>query len=747
MPENALVRRPINALPDRLLAGTAVGVILSCAMTTTALAQSAAPSGSTGAEATSSSLVLDPVTVVGDRPVGYKVDRSASDKFTAPLLDTPKTVTVIPEEIIEERGAMTLEEVFRTTPGITLGAGEGGVPGSDRPLIRGFNAESNVYIDGLRDTGAQTRGTFNLEQVEIVKGPGSAYAGRGATGGSINLVTKTPKAESFVEGSVTAGTDETKRATIDANYAVNESVAVRMNLLGHDGEVAGRDSVEISQFGFAPSISAGLNGPTRGTLAFSHFQTDDTPDYGIPYDTTTGRPADVDRDNFYGLTNRDFRETQADQVTLTLEHDVNDAFTLRNVSRYSWSTIDYIVTNPDDSKGNVANGTLWRGVKSRNSDTEIWANNTELLGNAHDGWFGHSFVIGLEASQETSQSRGYSVNTGSNNCSVTGIGASSNYNCTDLYNPNPNDPWTGSITPSTSSRHVTTDTVAAYVFDTIELTPQWSVNLGLRVDNYETDVESTGGRGGPFTGSNSSTFLNYQGGVVYKPLPNGSIYASIGTSSDPSGASGGEGSENLSASNEGLDPERSISYEVGTKWEVLNRKLALSGAVFRTEKTNARVSDPAGGTEDILDGEQRVDGFELGVAGQLTDAWKVFGGYTFMSSEIVDDGGAGNEGNDMPNVPEHSFSIWSTYDVFSDWTLGGGATYMSSRFGNTANTREVPEFWRFDAMVAYQPIENLTLRLNANNIFDERYFDKPYTSHFATVAPGRSVLLTAVAKF
>jgi catecholate siderophore receptor len=274
-------RRPVTPFADRLLAGTAVGVLLSCAMTTTTLAQSAPPAA-TSSETTSSSIVLDPVTVVGDRPVGYKVDRSASDKFTAPLLDTPKTVTVIPEEVIEQRGATSLEEVFRTTPGITLGAGEGGTPGADRPLIRGFNAESNIYIDGMRDTGAQTRGTFNLEQVEIVKGPGSAFAGRGSTGGSINLVTKTPKAESFVEGSVTLGTDQTKRATVDANYAVNENVAVRLNVLGHDGEVAGRDSVEVSQYGFAPSISVGLNGPTRGTLALSHFQTDDTPDYGIP---------------------------------------------------------------------------------------------------------------------------------------------------------------------------------------------------------------------------------------------------------------------------------------------------------------------------------------------------------------------------------------------------------------------------------------------------------------------------------
>ena len=747
MSEIAPGRRPITPLPDRLRAGTAVGVLLSCAVTSTALAQSATPSATPSNETASNSIVLDPVNVVGDRPMGYKVDRSASDKFTAPLLDTPKSVTVIPEEVIQQRGATTLEEVYRTTPGITLGAGEGGVPGSDWPQIRGFNAESNVYIDGIRDTGAQTRGTFNLEQVEIVKGPGSAFAGRGSTGGSINLVTKTPKAETFVEGSATVGTDKTKRATVDANYAVNESVAVRMNVLGHDGEVAGRDSVEMTQYGIAPSISVGLNGPTRGTLALSHFETEDTPDYGIPYDRTTGRPADVDLDNFYGLTNRDFRETQSDQVTLTLEHDVTDALTVRNVTRYSWSTIDYIVTNPDDSKGNVANGTVWRGVKSRNSDTEIIANNTELLGNAHDGWFGHSFIFGLEASQEKSQSRGYSVDTGNRDCSATGIGASSNYNCTDLYNPDPGDPWTGSITPSSSFRDAKTTTVAAYAFDTVELTPQWSINAGLRLDNYKTDVESGGGRGGDFDGSTTDTFLNYQAGLVYKPLPNGSVYASFGTSSDPSGASGGEGSENLSASNVNLDPERSVSYEIGTKWELMNRKLAVTGAIFRTEKTNARVTDPSGGTEQVLDGEQRVDGFELGVAGRITDKWQVFGGYTYMTSEIVDDGAGSNDGNEIPNVPEHSVSIWSTYDVFADWTLGGGATYMSSRFGNTANTREVPEFWRFDAMVAYQPVENLTLRLNANNIFDERYFDKPYTTHFATVAPGRSVLLTAVAKF
>lgn len=680
------------------------------------------------------------VTVTAPPPTdGYKTDYVQSPKYTAPLLDTPKSITVIPQELIQDRGATSLQDVLRTVPGITLGSGEGGNPIGDRPFIRGFDSMTDTFVDGVRDVGSQQRETFNIEQVEVSKGPGSAYTGRGSTGGSLNLVTKTPKMENFTAGSITLGTDQTKRITADGNYMLSDYAAVRLNVMGHDANVAERKEVNQNRWGVAPSLALGLNGPTRAIFSYYHLQTDDLPDYGLPYDPRTGQPVKVNRRNFYGLTDRDFQNTQIDVGTIRLEHDFSDNMTLRNTTRYGWSTNDYIVTNPDDSKGNVVNGLVWRGPKSRNSDTTSMVNQTDLSGSFHLGGMKHSYSTGVEFSREKVRNRNYAVGAGNNNCAIEGF---ANFNCTSLFNPTPNDPWSGSVAPSTSWTHTTTDTASVYAFDTIELTDKWSITGGLRFDSYRTKAVGSSGRF-----SNDSNLVNYMIGVVYKPVPEASIYFSHGTSSNPSGQDAGEGSQSINANNQSLEPEKNRSFELGAKWDVFDRKLSLTGAVFRIEKTNARVNDPLGGTQ-LLVGEQRVNGFELGASGSITKEWKVFAGYTFLDSEIVDGGPAGtNEGKAFPNTPRHSASLWTTYQILPRLTIGGGAFYMSKRYGSPDNTKSVPSYWRFDAMASYDLTDNVELRLNVQNLTNKLYFDKPYTTHFATVAPGRVAMLTANVKF
>lgn len=719
----------------RLLCGVSGGALLASAFAAPAFAQSQSQSQS------DDSIKLNTISVVGDTENSYKTDKSASNKFTAPLVDTPKSVTVIPKEIMEEQNATSLQDVLRTTPGITLGAGEGGIPNADLPKIRGFAAEGNIYVDGMRDNGSQTRDIFNLEQVEIVKGPGSAYSGAGAAGGSINLVTKKARQENFARGSVTVGFPLARRATIDTNYVISDKAALRVNFLAEDSEVAGRDEVENSSLGFAPSLSLDLGHDTRATISYYHLDTDDMPDYGHPYDPNTGKPVDVDRDNFYGLVNRDFQKTTMDSGTVELEHDINDALTLRNVTRYSWSENDYIVTNPNDSAAdNISEGTVWRAVKSRNADTETIANQTDITGETSLWDMKHTFNAGVEFAYESTRNRGYTVDTGNRDCSATGTGAGSGYNCTSLYDPNPDDPWSGSIVPGSSSSRTFVSSKSVYVFDTVELSPQWLINGGVRFDSYYTKSGDEDSR---------SEFVNYQAGVVYKPRANGSIYASYGTSSNPSGITAGNGTDNISSSNSNLDPEETVSYELGTKWDLFDNALAVTAAAFRTEKTNARYATAAGrGAPQELGGNQVVNGFEVGLSGNVTQKWRVFGGYTFMHGRIEDDGPiSSDEGNVIPNTAAHSISLWSTYDVTEEFSAGGGATYVSKRYGNTSNTYEVPDFLRLDATMAYTINENCNVRFNVNNLLDETYYDKPYTTHFATVAPGRSYLLTMNVEF
>lgn len=673
---------------------------------------------------------LPAISVQGEQqPETFKVEESASPKLTAPLLDTPRSITIINQEVIQERGLTSLQDVYRTTPGISLGAGEGGNPIGDRPFIRGFDALTSMYIDGIRDSGAQSREIFNLEQVEIIKGPNSAISGRGSTGGSVNMVSKTAKDKDFNEGSVTLGSDMTKRATVDINRVVYGDIGIRINAMAHDADVAGRNEVEVQRFGFAPSVTFGLNKPTSLTLSYYHLQTDDIPDYGHPFDPRTGKPVDVDRDTFYGLTSRDFRKTYYDGATAEFKHDLAGGATLRNVTRYSYSENNYIVTKPNTTLALLLAGQMNRESRSRNNDVELMANVTDITGDFDLSGFGNSYNAGLELSREKNKSRGYTLNPAT-------------LNNVSLYAPDPSDPYNGSINPSASFTHTTTRTAAIYALNTTHLTPQWDVNLGLRFDNYSARSES-----GTANLKNDSNFLNYQAGLVYKPAPNGSVYLSYATSSNPAGGGGGEngGDGNLSAAVENLDPEENVSYEFGTKWDVLDKKLSLTAAVFRTEKTNARVTVAGGGTENA--GEQRVDGFEIGFSGNITPEWKVFGGYTFLKGETVDDGSGTNDGKVIPLIAPHSVSLWTSYDITTDITLGAGAIYQGRRFLNTANTYELAPTWRFDAMAGYKLTKGVDIQLNVLNLADETIYDASHNGQFATIAPGRTALLTTNFKF
>ncbi|MDU9405495.1 TonB-dependent siderophore receptor [Pseudomonas sp. zfem004] len=696
---------------------------------TASLAQTA----DAGKNKSGSILELDATDVKGvHQAETFKVDEMSSPKFTAPLREVPKSITIINEALIKERGATSLTDVLRTTPGITLGAGEGGTPLGDRPFIRGFEASTDIQIDGLRDLGRMSHEAFNVESVEIVKGPGSAYNGRGSTGGSINLVSKAAKAEDFIAGSVTLGTDQLWRNTLDINqYLPEQDLAFRLNAMKHEADTPGRDDVEVKRWGIAPTITWGLQGPTRVTASYYHLETDDIPDQGHPISLITNKPADVDRDNFYGLVDRDFRKTSADLATLLIEHEFTPELTVRNTLRGGRSMQNYVMSRPVFA--NVAqerNGLVGRGFRPRNVVNTSVLNQTDLFGTFHTGGIKHSYSAGLEVSRETITDKDKH--------------AGNNGRPGNLYNPNPHDggwtllPGTGEVTSKYQ-----TEVKSLYAFDTLELHEQWDLNLGLRYDDYDVKNRVEGGA------SSSSELWNYQVGVVFKPMPNGSIYLSYGTSSNPSGentqsgGADGAGAGNLNGNKANLDPEKSRSVELGTKWDVFNEQLSLTAAVFRTEKTNARVTDPISGLV-ALDGDQRVTGIEFGVTGRITDAWAIWGGYTYLDAEVVKSGGDGsNDGNRSKFIAPNSFSLWSSYDLTDRWTVGAGANYMDQRYMNDANTVSIDDYWRYDAMVAYKVNKNLDLQLNLLNLTDETIYDASHVGLFATVAPGRSAELTA----
>ncbi|MDR9750172.1 TonB-dependent siderophore receptor [Pseudomonas sp. SZMC_28357] len=761
--------RPQPQLPvssPRLLA-SAIGV----AITAGSAGHMVFAAEKTDGKASNNAISLDATSITGEaRDAGsYQVEKAQSPKYTAPLVDTPRSITVIPQQVLKDTGALTMQDALRTVPGITFGAGEGGNPQGDRPFIRGFDAQGDTYLDGVRDTGSQSREIFAVESIEVSKGPNSAIGGRGAAGGSINLVSKKAHLGDSFDGGFTWGSDQTQRYTLDGNYQFSDSAAGRLNLMSHESNVAGRDSVDFDRWGIAPSLAFGLGTDTRVNLDYYHLESNDTPDSGIPYQLSSPRTksnpdkpySGGDHSNFYGLTDRDFRKARTDTATFAIEHDLNDSLTIKNTLRHGTSMQDYILTQPDDSKGNVNNGSVWRRANTRVSNTETTTNQTDLFGDVYIAGFKNSFATGVEYSREESQKSSYNVNTdttprtaaATTNCTPALIGAGSGYNCTSLSNPSPNDPWTGAISRNYAGTDTQADTYALYVFDTLELSSQWLVNMGLRYDHFDTDYKTYNNAGTTTAkGSDISEFVTGQFGIVYKPTENGSLYASYATSATPPGATLGEGQEgnplngstdrsgNLLSSD--FEPETTKNYELGTKWDLMNDRLSLTAALFRTEKENARVQVNTTSYENA--GKTRVQGVELSASGKVTDRWQVFAGYAYMDSEQVDGGplNRATDGNQLPNTPKNSASLWTTYAVTPKLTLGGGAFYVDDVFGNVANTTMVDSYVRYDAMASYKLTKNVDLQLNLQNLTDETYYDKAFSTHFANQAPGRTALLS-----
>ena len=665
---------------------------------------------STDSKAQGSSISLGATTVTGEQTEqSYQTEKASSQKYTAPLVDTPRSVTVIPQQVLQDTAATSLQDALRTVPGITFGAGEGGNPQGDRPFIRGFDAQSDMYLDGVRDAGGQTREIFDIESIEVSKGPNSTFGGRGSAGGSLNMVSKTAKAGDFLNGGFTYGSDQTRRYTLDVNRQFLDTAAFRLNLMSHEQNVAGRESVNYDRWGVAPSLTFGLGTENRLNVSYYHLESNDLPDSGIPYGYSNSSKTAVhahdkpddggDSKNFYGLKDRDFRKTRVDISTISFEHDFNDAMTLKNTFRHGNTGQDYILTQPDDSQHNVNQyGTVWRRANTRVSTTETTTNQTDLFGNFQVMGFKNNYSTGVEFTREETRASGYTVTPNSNpNCTPDKVGNSGGQ-CTSLSNPNPNDVWTGTEARNYYGTNTVGVTKAAYVFDTIELDPKWLLNAGLRYDAFSTTA-NTNAASGRTKASNDSHFFNWQTGLVWKPLDNGSVYLSYATSATPPGGVVGEGVEGNglvapgSTITSDLKPEETVNYELGTKWDVFHDRLSLTAAIFRTEKKNTRVLTDSFTYENA--GESRVDGLELSASGKITDKWQVFAGYSYLKSELVDPGQKANrngtintaavsdKGNEMPNTPKNSFSLWTTYEVMPKLTIGGGAFYVDEVYGCT----------------------------------------------------------------
>ena len=704
------------------------------------LAVLGAPLGAYAQEAAKKESTLPEVSVSATADVPFKADKVSSPKLTQPLVDTTQTITVIKKEVLQEQGASSLLEALRNTPGITLQLGENGnTSAGDTFQLRGFSTQSSIFIDGVRDLGPVSRDVFNIEQIEVSRGPAGADVGRGAASGYINLVSKLPQQEDSSSATLGYDSGNKKRVTADVSRTFGESGAFRLNVMAEDGGLMGRKVIDKRATGIAPSVAFGLGTPTRVYVFSQHMRHDGRPDGGLPaigidsfYNANplvAGSPR-VSRDAFYGYDS-DYENVDADMVTAKIEHQLGPKATLTNTTRYGKSSMDRILTGINAMTIPGPDRNTWTVARTRQSvlqENRILANTTNLVAEFATGSIGHTVSAGLEFlnEQQLTPTR-------------AGLG---NLEPANLYNPvvtaaplayNPFR--TGAYSKGATS------TAAVYAFDTLKLNEQWQLNAGLRVEHYNTETSAATASTtatpaipvGTLVGTHvekSGTLASWKAGALYKPAPNGSVYVSVASSQTPPGSA----NFSLSAShsninNPSMDPQKTTNMELGTKWDLIEKKLAVTGTVYRTENKNEfPVLEDAAAQTYSQGGNRRVQGVELGVVGQITSAWNIIAGVATMDAELIEGAGTNVAGTATRWSPDLSATLWSSFKVNDRLTVGGGVRYMGEQkrvvapnAPLAAGAQGIASYTVADAVLSYKVSKNLALQLNVYNLTDEVY--------------------------
>lgn len=648
--------------------------------------------------------------------------------LTEPVVETPQTITLITEQVMQLGGQSDLRDVLRLDPSVSQHADEDSGQGTN-VQIRGFSARFDLYRDGQLDLGQYYRDPFDLQTVEVLTGPSSVLFGRGSTGGAVNAVSKTPNLEPLAAAALSVGDAGLARFTADLDTPLSPAAALRINGMVHSSGIAGRHEVDIRREGVSPVVGFGLGRPTQITLGLMHQSQWGRPDYGVPW-IDVGRPGDVSHPaavwkNYYGFKD-DYSKASADVATIALKQDLAPGWVLKDQLRYAWYRRSFRATEPgvapiiapDEPLSEV---TVTRTVRGLSSSESFLEEQADVSGKAR--WLGvvHKLVIGGEVGRQTSDPTTHSYS------GVPG---------TNLISPDEMSLF-GGVVKTKSQVKFTADTAGAYAGDTLEFGRLFELEGVVRIDrfaaNYNNAVPT------PVRLQQTEIEPSYRTALVYKPAPGGRIYVMWGTSFDPSA----EGLS-LSASNADLAPERNQTVEAGVKWDI-RRALLLSAAVFRTVQDNYREPSPTDPSLQTIAGTARSQGIELLAQGRITPRWLVLGGWTWLDARIISSPND-DVGRPLQDAPRNSLRLFSAYDVSPRLTIGGGLNYVSSRVPSStpdANgfLQEVPGYTTVSALARFQLDPNVSLQLNADNLLDTHFYDGVDDNH-VNVGAGRSIHLT-----
>lgn len=741
-----------------LIAGLSLGAAMAGGAS---FAQTATdPAAATDAQ---SSIALPEISVTGAPVPNQLRATTGNPRLPGTVQDTPQTINVVPQEVLRQQTVTTLEQALRNVPGITssIGEGNGGVSG-DQFRIRGFSAQNDVLVDGLRDFGAYQRDSFTYEDVQVLKGAAGLALGTSAIGGGINVNSRTPQLEDRFSFTGTGGMGPFARFSADLNQRISETAAIRLNIMGQSSSLVDRDDQHTRRWGIAPSIAFGLGTPTTFTVEYLHYEDRHTIDGGMPVvypgPGAVGRPASeygVRRSNWYGIQN-DEDDVTVDRLTARFSHRFDNGITINNDTRLMRvDRTTAITTAVCDGGATLAaynsgcsgrffsglNPTLSYGGGSNapfNQVNEAVQNVTSGTARFRTGPFRHELTAGVDVAYETVERTAFPyVPT---RPSVT------------LFNSFTNNDLQLSTGAANNRRETESTNLGFFVNERLWLLPTLSVFGGFRYTQFDLDYRA--GTPGATPSQNfdiSESYWDPRAGVIFEPTPNQTYYYSYSTSTTPPGTFFTTFPASAVNFNSNFEPERNTTHEVGAKINLLDNNLGLTAALFHSEKGNAFVQDPADPTAVVQTGDrQRVRGLELGLSGRITPEWTVYASYTYLDSETTRSTTQANVGKRVQYVPTQAASLWTTYDVSRNerWnlTLGAGITWRDQVYLNADNTAEVPANFSLDAMVQHRINQNLTVRVNGYNLTDRTNYDALFSNR-AVVAPGRTVLVSLTADF
>jgi catecholate siderophore receptor len=658
------------------------------------------------------------VAADADEGPGYAPARTRSATRTdTALLDVPQSITVVNQDVISDLSMQNMADVVRYVPGVGMAQGEGN---RDTPVLRGNASTADFFVDGVRDDVEYFRDLYNVERVEALKGPNAMIFGRAGAGGVINRVTRQAGWDDVREISLQAGSWDNLRMTGDLGGAISERVAVRVTGLYEDSE-SYRDGFELESYGINPTLALQLGEDSLLRLGYEHYTYDRVADRGVP--SFQGRPVDTDESTFFGDPTRSPTDVTVNLLNAVFDHEFDNGVSLRNRTLYG----DYDKFYQNVFPGAVSEDGATVSISAYNNaqDRENVFNQTDVLFTIATGAIEHQFLTGVELGrQETDNFR----NTGFFNDLDTTVIAS-------VAAPTISVPVTFRQSETDADNHSVAKIAAVYAQDQVRFSEHFEAVLGLRYDDFQVDFRDR--RTGVELASDDD-LVSPRVGLIYKPVEPLSLYASYTMTYLP--RSGAQMSS-LTPTNAALDPEEYENYELGAKWDA-RPDLSATAAVYQLDRTNVAIPDPLDPTVSILADGARTRGVELGLAGRLTEAWSVFGGYAFQDGELTATASStAVDGATLAQLPEHKISLWNRYQFTPAWGVGLGFMYQSEMFTSTDNTVTLPSFTRVDAAVFYSLNDRIRAQLNVENLLDEDYFANAHNNN--NITPGSPLAVRA----